>query len=261
MIYISNNINRIGNKYETREGYIVEIVEKVVINGRAKYRIAFNDSYSHTCICDLKELKNGAIKNPYHPSVYNVGYFGVGEYAGKINGKNTDAYEVWRGIIRRCYDESHQSINPTYIGTTVSYEWLNFQNFAKFYYTNIPKIEGVRFALDKDILQQSVEYKIYSKETCIFIPMEINSFMTNKQDKHNTSGYTGVSENTNKKGFYRSQINDFETGKYICIKSNCETKEEAYKLYQEYRKCNAEKVKVYLRSLNYLSEYIIQLIN
>ena len=92
----------------------------------------------------------------------------------------------------------------------------------------------------------------------MFLPISINAFLTNNQPRHNTSGYTGVS--INKYGTWRAQINDFETGKYIVIKWNCETKEEAYELYKEYRAKNAEKVKDYLRSLNYLPEEIIQLI-
>ena len=250
----------IGDIFTTKEGYEVKIIDRLKVKGKTKYKVKFLDSFGYEKVVQSRDMSQGSVRNPYHKSVYGVGYLGVGKYNGWDNGKTTDAYEVWKGMIRRCYSEAHQDNNPTYIGTTISNEWLNFQNFAEFYYSNIPKFEGVKFTLDKDMLQQNVKNKIYSKETCIFVPIEINSFLTNNQARANTSGYTGVSENSDRKGFWRAQINDFETGKYICIKCNCKTKEEAHELYQEYRAKNAEKVKDYLRSLSYLPEEIIQLI-
>lgn len=257
---MAKNINRIGEIYTTNEGYKIEIIEKVIINKKAKYKVVFKDSNKYVVICDLKEMKNGMIKNPYHKSVLGVGFYGIGEHMAKVNGKNTQEYQAWRDMLRRCYDDKIQLKNTSYIGTKVCEDWLNYQNYAQWHKNNNPNIDGIKFNVDKDVLQQGLEIKIYSPETCIFLPDKINSFMTNNQSKHNTSGLTGVSINTNDKSKWRAQICDFETGKYICIKHNCNTKKEAYELYKEYRAKNSENAKDYLRSLNYLSEDIIQLI-
>ena len=40
----------------------------------------------------IQAIRIGEIKNPYHLSVYGVGYFGVGEYKGNINRRNTPEY-------------------------------------------------------------------------------------------------------------------------------------------------------------------------
>jgi hypothetical protein len=51
-------------------------------------------------------------------------------------------------------------------------EWHNYQTFAEWYYKY--HIEGYR--LDKDLKVMGT--KVYSPETCTFIPVELNSFLT-----------------------------------------------------------------------------------
>lgn len=57
---------------------------------------------------------------------------------------------------------------PTYEGCTVCDEWLYFSNFKKWFDENY--IEG--FQLDKDIIIRG--NKVYSPQTCCFVPKEIN---------------------------------------------------------------------------------------
>lgn len=99
-------------------------------------------------------------------AVNGNGYIGTGKYKSKINGKNTKAYQCWVDMLRRCYCPRTQAYggNQVYIGCTVSDDWRNFQNFAKFHEENY--IEG--YHLDKDTLVDG--NKLYSAETCQFIP-------------------------------------------------------------------------------------------
>ena len=88
-----------------------------------------------------QNFKKGQIRCPYEKSVYGIGYLGEGDYKSKENGKNTKIYDVWHGMLRRCYDEKLHERQPTYIGCKVCEEWHNFQNFAKWYDENYYEIE------------------------------------------------------------------------------------------------------------------------
>jgi hypothetical protein len=251
--------NRIknGQNFNTKEGYNLVVHNYINFDN---IWVKFKNHEKHIFKTSGKELRNGNIKNPYHNSILGVGCFGVGDYASSYSiGKISLEYQTWRDMLRRCYDEKELLKRPNYKNVSVCKEWLNFQNYARWFDENKPNIDTVKFHVDKDLLQMGIESKVYSPKTCCFIPISINSFLTNNHLNHNTSGYTGVSL-VKGSGKWKAQINDFKTGKYIAIKCNCETKEEAYELYKEYRAENSEKAKEYLRSLNYLSEEVIQLI-
>jgi len=159
------------------------------------------EGYSATCIdggskvgCILIKIEDykievgsgafakGNIKYPYHPSVYSKGFFGVGPYSKKTHEK---LYKTWSSMLLRAYDCKFHMRHPTYKDVTVCKEWHNLQVFGKWFEDNY--IEG--FELDKDLL--SPESKIYSPDTCVFIPHRLNSFLTNNK-ADNTSGHAGV---------------------------------------------------------------------
>lgn len=243
---------RVGNKFITNEGYEIEIIEKV----NPVYRmIEFNDEFRHVCKAKISHIGTGGISNPYHKSFLGIGYLGYGKYSSKINNKATKEYICWQNMLKRCYDKKFQEKQPYCSNVSVCKEWHNFQNFAKFYKENYPKIENIKFQLDKDLLQQNIKNKIYSPDTCVFLPQRINSFTTNKKST-NTSGYMGVDKVKNR---WKARINCFKNDKIISIGTFL-CSEEAYMAYKNARVVQAEHAKDYLRSLNYLPEEIIQLI-
>ena len=69
-----------------------------------------------------------------------------------------------------CYSTKFQERQPTYIGCTVSEEWLTFSNFKNWMMTQ--DWEGNQ--LDKDLLFKG--NKIYSPETCVFVTPMVNTF-------------------------------------------------------------------------------------
>lgn len=73
--------------------------------------------------------------------------------------------------MRRCYSEKDRHIYPTYKGVEILEEWKCFENFAQWFEENYT--EG--FALDKDLICK--DCKIYSPETCSFVPQEINNLL------------------------------------------------------------------------------------
>lgn len=117
-------------------------------------------------------FKTGSIRDPYERTVYGVGYVGQGEYTTVKNGKHSKTYKVWTSMLQRCYSEKTLELNNTYLGCSVSDDWCNFQIFAKWFDENYYEIKGERVELDKDILFSG--NKIYSSNTCLFVPQRIN---------------------------------------------------------------------------------------
>ena len=194
-------LDRIGEKHITNEGYEVEIIEYFSYNNCT---IKFTDGHTVEKV-SYGNIKRGFIKNKLHKSVYSIGYLGNGEYKCKTNGRITPHYQVWKDLIKRCYYKYYLDINPTYIGVTVCEEWHNFQNFAGWFEDNYK--EG--FELDKDLLVKG--NKIYSPETCCFVPQEINLiFMSNrKKDKQRITHVAEKYKNKIKPKTYQALI-DYE---------------------------------------------------
>ena len=85
-------------------------------------------------------------------------------------------YDSWCNLIGRCYSKSQLSRRPTYTGCKVCDEWLIYSNYKNWYLDNY--IDG--YHLDKDIL--SGNSKIYSPETCVFIPVNLNVLLTDRRN-------------------------------------------------------------------------------
>jgi len=80
-------------------------------------------------------------------------------------------------MLERCYSLKFQERNPTYVGCTVSSDWLLFSKFRAW-------VEGQDWEgkqLDKDILE--VGNKVYSEEGCIFVSARLNSALTGYMTK------------------------------------------------------------------------------
>lgn len=125
---------------------------------------------------------NGAVKNPNDKSVFGIAFVGEGNYKSTINGKITPEYISWVNMIKRATNLNFQKKNKSYIGCSVSSEWLNFQKYADFYKNNYYEIEDQVTNLDKDLLVKN--NKIYSSSTCIFVPKFINNlFVTHNRQR------------------------------------------------------------------------------
>lgn len=81
------------------------------------------------------------------------------------------AYLCWSDIFKRCYNEKWLQAHTTYHETEICDDWLRFSTFLKWHQSNY--YEG--WHLDKDLLGVG---GLYSPNTCIFIPAEVNKFLT-----------------------------------------------------------------------------------
>lgn len=100
---------------------------------------------------------------------------GITDCPASEQGKRLRSYTVWKDILYRCYSEKRQLKNPTYQGCTVCDEWLTFSNFKAFY--DAHSIDG--YHLDKDLLKP--DSRVYSPETCVFLPHTLNTFIRSKR--------------------------------------------------------------------------------
>lgn len=102
--------------------------------------------------------------------------YGTNDYDGAINDEPQTklAYVLWRGMIVRSYSKRYQRNRQSYVGCSVCDQWLFFSNFKRWF--DDPS-NGYQdgYCLDKDILIKG--NKVYSPETCCFVPKEINSLI------------------------------------------------------------------------------------
>ena len=109
------------------------------------------------------------------PSVCGVGYLGCNlELKTTYNGKKCNIYTQWKNMIERCYNEKFHQLRPTYEGCTVSDEFKDYSKWREWYDKYPYKQDD--WQLDKDLLAKG--NKIYSSETCVFLPHIINSTLT-----------------------------------------------------------------------------------
>lgn len=118
-------------------------------------------------------------------------------------------------MLRRAYSPKCHKYQPTYTNVTVSEDWHYLSNFKKWFEENY--VEG--YALDKDLLSRGT--KVYSAETCCYIPPEINSALVH------SSSNMGVHENHNK---FETIVNRY--GKR-CFMGSFNTRAEAVNAYIE----------------------------
>lgn len=160
-------INNQGSKYK--------VLDKI---SSKKYKIQFlNTGF-------IKEVQSGnilkgEIADPYFPSVSYVGYPGI--YDKSNPSYSGLAYQIWRNMLSRCYNEKDTGYRQYgEKGIFVSNRWRNFENFLN----DLPKIHGFikwldnpsDYHLDKDYYGS----KIYSKDTCVFLPQSYNTKMCPK---------------------------------------------------------------------------------
>ena len=157
--------------------------------------------------------------------VYGVG---VNDADYKVGG--CPFYNTWVEMLRRCLSDKEKSRHRTYREAFSCEDWLTFSNFKA--WMELQPWQGND--LDKDILV--VGNKMYSPETCVFVPSYINTLLV-KGDAIRGNWPLGVSLlkdqlSLGRKKVFRASIKD---KRGVSIQKNLghfETSAEAHKAWQ-----------------------------
>jgi len=165
------------------------------------------------------------------------------KYPSRVNKDITDEYDAWKSMLYRC-TEGLWSRSPNYKGTTCS---ENFKHYSFFYEWcqeqvgfNNKDENGNRWHLDKDLLCANNDkyMRLYSENTCVFIPHSINSLLI-KRDSARGAFPVGVcwhirdkkyTAQCSVKGGKRRQLGSFDTV------------QEAFIAYKTFKECLIKEV-------------------
>lgn len=257
---------KVGDTFQSTSCNTFTIIE---VKNQENITIKFNDTQGYEFIASSQNIRNGRIKNPYFPRLFDKGYFGAGKYKARIgsssvNSKSTNEYRSWINMLSRCYDPNYigtKAGQMCYSGVQVEDSWLNFQVFAEWYCKELVVVElkspETKFVLDKDLLSPNV--KIYSPETCCLIPEQLNIVLVDKLSLNKTrklstirkckNGTYSIGVSLNKKfttfSGYKTEKECFDL--YLSIKEK-----ELNNLIEKYKFLLNEKV--YLALIEYSSE-------
>ena len=177
-------IERLGEENFNSNGTLMKIIE---YESSESIIVEFQDEYKVKKKCKYCQFKEGALKNPYDKTLYNIGFIGEGKY----NHRNVPIiYNTWHHMLKRCYDPYYINKHMTYIDCYVERYLHNFQNFVKWYEENYYKVNCERMELDKDILEKG--NKCYDRKHMVFVPKRINTLFI-KNDNNRGEYPIGVS--------------------------------------------------------------------
>lgn len=210
----------VGDRYTNNKGLISEVI---AYKNSTDVTIRFIES-GYTCRVSSSDLRNGKTRDVKMKTYYGVGFIGDGQYDTK---HNRDSFNAWGGMIQRCYNTNHKNyINYGAKGVIIADKWHDFQLFSEWFYKH--KVEG--FQIDKDL--KIIGSKLYSEDTCSFIPNKVNNLLCNRRKSRGTCP-VGVSNN----GY--SFVAYMQTGRvkrdYLGSYKTCEEAFAAYKTAKEAR--------------------------
>ena len=219
------NLDRIGEENYNNFGSKMIIKEYRKYSDIDVYFPEYDWIFKHT---RYDKFKNRNIKCPYEKRCFGHGYLGEGKYKVSENGKIKEEYKIWYHMVERCYDPKLHKRYSSYKGCKVEDYLLNFQHMGEWIEENYYEVPGEQMCLDKDILCKG--NKVYSRETCIFVPERINLLFV-KSD--NVRGNSPIGITPRSSGNYQVYCKN-GYGKSIYL-GTYSTKEEAFRAYKKYK--------------------------
>ena len=219
---------RLNQQKLNNQGCLMKVVEYKSHNDII---VEFEDNYHYRKHAQWTSFINGSIKNPYYPSVYNVGITGAKYPLIDDVGKDKKEYKLWSSMIHRSHLLKYNENFPTYKDIICCKEWLLYENFYEWLHSqeNFEKLMYIKdIELDKDILIKG--NKIYSSDTCCLVPHNVNTLFI-KSDKTRGKYPIGVTYKTRDSVFeVQCNINGKET--YL---GRSKTPEEGFLIYKNFK--------------------------
>lgn len=212
-----SKIDRTGETNVNHQGFKMTIIK---YESYDKTTVEFEDKYKTQTVISYQHFKNGFMRNPSF--VWLAGRILIDK--NDVN-ENPIAYQKYRAMIDRCYGKQKYN-NVVYKGCEVCKEWFDFENFVKWFNENYYTIENESMELDKDLFGDG---KLYSPNTCIFVPHKLNSWFAMFKDYRDrkTDLPMGVNLYDNGYGKKRYRVNSLEKGQLF------DDLEEAANAYKE----------------------------
>ena len=217
--------DRLGETVMQRCGelaFIVEYVDSQNITVQFKTTGELVKTWYHAFV-------RGKVKSHFTATVFGAGITGLEPIVDE-NGEILSSYKCWKDMLRRCYSAKFQEKHPTYIDCRVCADWLYYPNFKKWYEENYYEINNKTSQIDKDITIKG--NKVYSPDTCVFVPNFINTLFVKSQNKRGEFPVGVYYKKANKK--YVAQLSIFKNGKKTQKHLGLfNTADEAFKAYKQ----------------------------
>lgn len=218
-------VDRTGDRFVNNQGSWFTIVK---YEGCHDITVKFDTGY--VTKATIGRINSRRVKDYLFPSVVGIGCYGVGIFDSNDNGVGRDAHIAWSSMLKRCYGTTERVKMTAYNDCSVCNEWHNYQAFASWY---VRQIKEYGWALDKDVIIKN--NKEYSPEACCFLPIELNSLLTDRRN-HRGNCSQGVYA---KNGKFIAQINIDSQNTYL---GQFDTDAEAYRVYKAAKEDNVKRV-------------------
>lgn len=167
---------KVGDRFVNNSGDEAVVVEYQNCNNIIVVFTGYNTRMSFTG----SNLEAGKFRNREAPDK-----FGTTLGSPYSASEHRTAHQRWRSMVERCHEK-----HAGYENVSVCEEWLCFENYAKWYYSQ--KAANMRgFDVDKDISGAN----IYSPETCYLIPRQLNTIFSSMPTRSLQRGVYFVKEN------------------------------------------------------------------
>lgn len=177
------------------------------------------------------QIQSKQIVHKYRRTIYGVGYIGEGEFTPRSHSKECSRiYDIWNGMIQRCYDKVTRGKHLSYSECSVDERWHNFQNFVKWYINH--EMYGLGYHLDKDLKIR--DNKVYSEDACLMLPSVINYAIINTS---NSGQYKKGAYYRKEQGYFVSMLSVNGKIKHLGTFIN---EDDAHNAYLEARKSYIE---------------------
>lgn len=202
-----------GEIYKSTENTNIKVIKQ---NSRSHALVEFECGTQK--LVQISTLKRGEVRDKGVKKIANIGYIGFGVWSAS----HKTIYSRWTAMISRCYNIKDKDYkNYGALGIYVCEDWHNFQNYAKWFSENC---KDESYKLDKDILIKN--NKVYSPDTCCFVPVSLNSIFV---DSHHGNLPYGVKKKNNRPGY---EANIRKNGKRYYL-GYFKTIEDAFAKYKE----------------------------